>query len=314
MMASHKSTQYWLVALKVSLLVLALGYIFLKVRDENTIVLKNLTASFQVSNLPYWLLFICLATLNWLLEIYKWKISVTTWFPLKFKEAFKQSLGSLTASLITPNRIGEYGAKALFFKPKDRKKIVFLNFVHSSSQMLVTLLFGVPALFYFIWKFSITIAISKMILLLSLFSILLFLGYVYRKKQLGIKGLSIENFWKKFKEISIVRKLKILLLSVARYLIFSFLFYQLLQFFGGSILLKDATIVIFTMYLLVSVIPSFFVLDVVIRGGVAVWLFSFVGVSEILVLSTVFFMWLLNTVIPAIVGSYFVLTFKPKQV
>ena len=65
------------------------------------------------------------------------------------------------------------------------------------------------------------------------------------------------------------------------------------------------------MYLLVSVMPSFFVLDVVIRGGVAVWLFSFLGVSEIAVLSTVFFMWILNTVLPALVGSYFVLTFKP---
>jgi hypothetical protein len=67
------------------------------------------------------------------------------------------------------------------------------------------------------------------------------------------------------------------------------------------------------MYLLVSIIPSFFIMDVVIRGGVAVWLFSFLGVSEIVVLSTVFFMWMLNTVSPALIGSYFVLTFKPKK-
>ncbi|WP_432411888.1 hypothetical protein [Rasiella sp. SM2506] len=312
-MASHKSTQYWLVALKVFLLVLALGYIFLKIRDENTAVLKKLTDSFQIANIQSWLLFIGLATLNWLLEIYKWKISVTTWFPLKCKEAFKQTLGSLTASLLTPNRIGEYGVKALYFKPKYRKKIVFLNFVHSSSQMFVTLLFGVPALFYFIWNNNIAFATNKVLLLICVVSILLLLGYLYRKKQLGIKGLSIENFWKKFKEISKGRKLKIILLSVARYLVFSFLWYQLLQFFGGSILLKDAAIVIFTMYLLASIIPSFFVLDVVIRGGVAVWLFSFVGISEILILSTVFFMWLLNTVLPAAVGSYFVITFKPKR-
>ncbi len=147
MNASHKSKQYWLVALKVLLLVLALGYIFFKIKNENTAVLENLPATtFQIGTLQSWLLFMGFATLNWMLEIYKWKLSVSTWFPLKYKDAFKQSLGSLTASLITPNRIGEYGAKAPYFKERDRKKVVFLNFIHSSSQMLATLLFGRPHL------------------------------------------------------------------------------------------------------------------------------------------------------------------------
>jgi len=312
MMASHKSTQYWLVALKVLLLVLALGYIFLKIRDENTAVLKNLRDRFQITNTVYWLLFIGLAAANWLLEIYKWNVSVNTWFPLRFKDAVKQALGSLTASLITPNRIGEYGAKAMYFAPKNRKKIVFLNFVHSSSQMLVTLAFGLPALLYFIWKYNIAIATDNVLILVSIVSIFLLLGYFYRKKQLGIKGLSIEKFWKKFKEISTRRKLKIILLATARYLFFSYLFFQLLLFFGVSMVLKEAAVLIFTMYLLVSVLPSFFVMDVVIRGGVSVWLFSFLDVSEIAVLSTVFFMWILNTVLPAILGGYFVLTYKPE--
>ena len=179
--------------------------------------------------------------------------------------------------------------------------------------MLVTVLLGLPALLYFIWDYSIAIATNKVILLVSGVGIFLLFGYLYRKKQLGTKGLSLENFWKKFKDIPSERKIKIVLLSLARYLVFSFLFYQLLQFFGVSILLKDVVILIFTMYLLVSIIPSFFIMDVVIRGGVAVWLFSFLGVSEIVVLSTVFFMWMLNTVSPALIGSYFVLTFKPKK-
>lgn len=314
MMASHKSKQYWLVALKVLLLVLALGYIFLKIRGENTVVLEGLTASFQVATIQFWLLFVLLAALNWILEIYKWKVSVTTWFPIRFKEAIQQSLGSLTASLSTPNRIGEYGAKAFYFKPQYRKKVVFLNFVHSSSQMVVTLFFGLPSLFYFLWKFGIPINSSKVIMLFLALLIVVVLGYLYRKKQMGITGLSIENSWKKFKQISPKQRLRILSLSVGRYLVFSMLFYQLLQFFGVSMLLKDAALVIFAMYLLVSIIPSFFILDIVIRSGVAVWLFSFFGVSEISVLSTVFFMWLLNTVLPALIGSYYVLTFKPKQV
>ncbi len=312
MMASHKSKQYWLVALKVLVLVLALGYIFVKIRDEQVAVLENFTSTFQLGNGTYWLLFIVLAAVNWMLEIYKWKVSVNTWFPLKFKEAIQQSLGSLTASLITPNRIGEYGAKALYFKPKHRKKILFLNFMHSSSQMAVTVLFGVPALFYFIGKFSISIALTRIVILPAMVVLLFVLGLIYRKKQLGFKGLSLENLWKKLKKITFIIKLKLIALSVGRYLVFSFLFYQLLHIFDASMLFKDAAVLIFTMYFLVSIVPSFFIMDVVIRGGVAVWLFSFLGVSDIAVLSTVFIMWLLNTVLPALIGSYFILTFKPK--
>tara|TARA_R100000935_G_scaffold27288_2_gene47469 strand:- start:46896 stop:47846 length:951 start_codon:yes stop_codon:yes gene_type:complete len=313
MMASHKSKQYWLVALKVLLLVLALGYMLLKIKEERTTTLEHFKASFQIDTLPYWLWFVGLATLNWLLEIYKWNVSVSTWFPLTFKEAAKQTLGSLTASLITPNRIGEYGAKAMYFPPKNRKKIVFLNFVHSSSQMLVTLFFGIPALLLYVIRTGDTINLSLWRILLGtgILLLLVAVAYSYRKRPFGFKGMTLSTLWKKFRQISIKRKTGIVGLSMLRYMVFSTLFYSILRFSGTDIHPEILLITIFTMYLLVSVIPSFFVLDVVIRGGVGVWLFSFLGVPEIVVLSTVFMMWILNTVLPAILGSYFVLTFKP---
>ena len=40
---------------------------------------------------------------------------------INFFEAYEQCLASLTVSIITPNRIGEYGAKALFFEKENRK-------------------------------------------------------------------------------------------------------------------------------------------------------------------------------------------------
>ena len=39
--------------------------------------------------------------------------------------------------------------------------------------------------------------------------------------------------------------------------------------------------VITTMYLLSSIIPSIFIFDVVIKGGVAVYLFSIIGIKGI---------------------------------
>jgi hypothetical protein len=67
------------------------------------------------------------------------------------------------------------------------------------------------------------------------------------------------------------------------------------------------------MYLFVSVIPTIFIFDLVVRGGVAVWLFSMVGVSELTILSTVLSMWLLNFVFPAIWGSFYVANYKLER-
>lgn len=89
------------------------------------------------------------------------------------------------------------------------------------------------------------------------------------------------------------------------------MFYGLLLFFGAEIAFSTALALIFAMYLLVSIAPTIFIFDVVVRGGVAVWLFSFAGISEFTVLSTVLVMWVFNFVIPSFIGSYFVLAYQP---
>ena len=72
--------------------------------------------------------------------------------------------------------------------------------------------------------------------------------------------------------------------------------------------------IISSMYLLSSIIPSIFIFDVVIKGSVALYLFSFVGINELVILSTITLMWLLNFVLPSLVGSYYVLNYKlPKE-
>ena len=69
-------------------------------------------------------------------------------------------------------------------------------------------------------------------------------------------------------------------------------------------------ILISSMYLLASVIPSISVFDVVIKGSIAVYLFGFVNFNAFSVLTIITLMWLLNFVIPSILGSYYVLNFK----
>ena len=97
------------------------------------------------------------------------------------------------------------------------------------------------------------------------------------------------------------------------YLIFSFQFYLLLNLFGVEVAYQKAMIVISSMYLLASIIPTFFVLDVVVKGSIAVYLFGIVGVNALTVLSIITVMWILNFMLPSAIGSLYVLRFKNYQ-
>jgi hypothetical protein len=256
------------------------------------------------------LLFFLLTASNWFFEILKWKTLCGVVETISFKTARKQSLASLTVSLVTPNRIGDYGAKALFFIPKKRRQILLLNFFSNATQMLVTCCFGVIGLVYIIRTYDISFSATKALLFLAAMILLAILGYTFKEKELILKGLSLAKVFNFFKKISSRTKLRVLVYALARYFSFSLLFSGMLFFFGGEANFLEAMPLIFSLYLLVSLFPSIFIFDVVIRGGVAVWLFSLAGVTELPVLCTVLGMWLLNFVFPAFWGSYYVAAYK----
>ena len=134
--------------------------------------------------------------------------------------------------------------------------------------------------------------------------------YVSRKIQFNIKGFSLKKIRLFITEISINIKIKTIVFSVIRYLIFSFQFYFLLQLFNVNLDYFTAMMVITSMYLLSSIIPSIFIFDVVIKGSVAVYLFSIIGVNDLTVLCVVTLMWVFNFVVPSVFGSYYVLNFN----
>ena len=312
---SHKSKQYLLLALKVLILGLTLTYIYSRLSRNDTqhyqdIILEALQKN--THSFTSIILFLLLAIANWFFEILKWKILVSKVQNISFLTSLKQSLSALTISLATPNRIGDYGAKAFYFKKEERKQILVLNFFSNASQMGITTLFGIIGLIYMTFVYSIEYSLLKIISLV--FGVLLFciLGYIFKEQQLIIKGLSISKVLNYLKSIKTSIKVNTILFSFFRYVIFSYLFYRLLLFFGVDISLIEATPMIFSMYFLVSIIPTIFIFDVVVRGGAAVWLFSLAGISEIPVLCTVLSMWVLNFVIPSIFGGVFMFTYRPK--
>ncbi|NNK87805.1 MAG: hypothetical protein HKO90_05945 [Flavobacteriaceae bacterium] len=310
----HKTRQFFYFVIKVSIVIGAGYFIYDKlINNENLkfdvfwqFLIKN--EVFSVKNICF-LLF--LSIFNWFFEILKWKKLVGFVRKISFSEALKQSLAALTASLITPNRIGDYAVKTAYF-PKDlKKKILALNLISHMMQMGATVIFGILGLFFF-WKlYGLDLPLFRIArLLLIAIVIILFSVFSVKHKGIRLRGFSLKSLLRFVKSLPLKLSSQTLGLSILRYLIFSFQFYLMLKFFGVDVSYERAMIVITTMYFMSSVIPTFVLTDVLVKGTIALYLFNIVRVNDLTILSIITLMWILNFVFPAILGSFYVLNYR----
>lgn len=298
-----KSKQYGWYALKVGILMLSFHYIYQKLYSE-PLLFRQITATFlQLDSIPF-LFFMCvLSATNWLLESKKWQLLVGSIEDLSLQNAIAQTLSSLALSLWTPNRIGEYGARPMYYPMRQRKKIMGLTAINHMAQMLSTCVFGCIGLLLTASKLFPRVTTSEWVLgSMSLVVSGLLLAVIYRKA--AIKKIPLVYKVNTFIQRESRNKLHAVIgLSILRFLVFSTQFYLILVFFEGPLPWLAIIPAIYLMYLLVSLVPIFPFLDIVVKGSVALWLLSQFGISETPVLTTVFAMWLLNLVIPTIFGS-----------
>ena len=302
----HKYKPYLLLLIKLIIVFGAFYFIFQKLNNNQLLSLTQLKEQLSIlfSNNIWLLLVLLLFTdANWFLEIFKWKTLASIEKNLSFMDAFEQCLASLTTSIITPNRIGEYGAKALFFKKEKRKKIMLLNLVGNLSQLTATVFFGTIGLIFFIGNFNVIhpkLDFQNLSILIFVVAVL----FLFRK---NLQLKKIELYLKKIPKLIFIKTLSF---SFFRYLVFSHQFYLLTILFGIDIGYLTTINLIFGMYFIASIIPSLSIFDWVIKGSIAVWLFNFVGINELTIVTITTIMWVLNFVIPALLGSIFVLNFK----
>ena len=310
---SYKTKQFFWLLIKLAIVFGCGFFIYQKLQENNqlnfSVFYINLIENnvFSLKNLSFLIIF---TFFNHFFEILKWKNLASFCTKIDKKTAFIQSLASLTTSLITPNRIGEYGAKALYFEKKQRKQIIGLNFVGNFYQMLATITFGIIGFAYFYFNNDVYINFRKVVrvLLLGLF---LISAFFFGAKHFRYRGYGAEKARKFIGRIPFSLNLKVAFLSFFRFVVFSHQFYFLLLIFNIEISYIDAITAITSVYFVASIVPMLSLFDAVLKGSVAVWIFSFFDILPIKILSITTLMWILNFVIPTIIGSYFVLTFKP---
>ncbi|MFA9188550.1 hypothetical protein AAGV33_01815 [Flavobacterium sp. FBOR7N2.3] len=308
----HKTKQFLVLLIKILIVAGAFYFIYNQLANNDQLDWQKFIVLFQKNQSVLGISFILLlSVLNRYFEILKWQNLAQYIRKISVAESTKQVLAALTAGLFTPNGVGEYAGKALFFNKSEAKKVVFLNLICNGIQMVLTVVFGIFGLLYFNTLYDV-ITPNAVLMLLGI-CFLLF-GILFFSKKINIKGYSIEKLIHKINEIPKRIHQRNILLGISRYLVFSHQYYFLFLAFDVHLpyLILIATIA--SVYFLASSLPTFQFLDFAVKGSVAIYFFGILGVNEWIVVFISTLMWFLNVVIPVVIGSYYVLNFKTKNI
>ena len=307
----HKAKQFLVLLIKLLIVGGAFYFIYNQLANNDKLDWQKFITLFRKNQSVLGIGFILLlSVLNRYFEILKWQNLAKVIHEISLGEATKQVLAALTAGIFTPNGVGEYAGKALFYPKSEAKNVIFLNLICNGIQMVLTVIFGLFGLMYFNAKYEV-ITTQTVAILFGGFVLLLIV--LFSLKKIKIKGYSIEKLVRKINEIPKPIHRKNILLGVLRYLVFSHQYYFLFLAFDVDLPYFTLISTIAVVYFLASSLPTFQFLDFAVKGSVAVYFFGLLGVNEWIVVFITTLMWFLNVVLPVLIGSYYVLNFKMQK-
>lgn len=255
-------------------------------------------------------LVIILMIFNWGLETKKWQMLLGSVQYLSFIDSFKSVLAGLSSGLLTPNRIGNFIGRLAYVKKENHNQAIVNTLVGNLAQFTSTLLMGSVG-FLVLISYKLQIQNSFWILLFSVLFSSVGCYIYFRPSVLNFRPLnklfsdktklSIQEINDSYSNV----KIKILGLSLLRYIVFCVQYFLVFKLFGIQISIVVLFSLIATVFLITTLIPSLFFGKLFVRESVAVFIFSLVDINLSLILVVVFLLWLINLAVPAVVGSIF---------
>lgn len=311
--------------LKIGIVIFSLFFLLNELTDRTTI--NQLNSHDLIGQIhERWVFMIAVLVmmfLNWSIEALKWRFLISKIEDISFLKSIRAVFSGITVSTFTPNRIGEYGGRVFCLETGDRIQAVLITIIGSMAQLLTTIFFGFSALLFlpkYLPEFyqlisSVNLTFSVLVflvLLINFLSVFLFLNTSFVSKILS--KIRFLGRYKKYNAVfSFYTKkelIRVLFFSIARYMVFTTQFFILLIVFDVEINYLDAINLTMIMLLVISVIPTIAITEISVRGSVAVFLFGLVSFNTIGVLSAALALWIINLLLPALIGTFFVFSLK----
>ena len=254
---------------------------------------------------------------NWLVECLKWQHLTQKLAPISLWEAIEGVFCGLTWAIFTPNRIGEYGGRVMFLPPRKRIHGVFAMAVGSFGQNVITNVLGAAALIWFCFTFlHLNAWVLASISVLGVVYMALFLVLYFNIKWL-VRLLNSISFLRKFHRFfdimgtyKFTDLVNIMCFCLTRFFIFSFQYYLVIHLLVPDIPFVDVILMVFIVFFIQSALPSLDLLDVPVRATASATLFAYVTHQQIAIIAAFTSIWLINLIIPAILGSVFIFKLK----
>lgn len=301
--------------LKGVIVIFAFGFVYKKLSsNENLKEFKNLLKQVPQQEIIMVIGAVCLLMLvNWGLEGLKWRRLIARVESITIWRAIESVFCGLTWAVFTPNRIGEYGGRVFFLSPKRRIIGVVAMAVGNIGQMVLTNVFGAIAVCVFIYRFEpIDYRLFYALVILSSMFCAFFIIFYFNIKWLNgiLLSMRFTRKYKKFYNIlarySKKELLYILLFCLARYIVFSTQYFILFFWLIPEIHYLDILMMVSILFFVQSTLPSLDLFDIGVRSVTASYFFSYITGHQVAVIACTASIWLINIIIPAILGSYFV--------
>ncbi|MEP6646796.1 MAG: lysylphosphatidylglycerol synthase domain-containing protein [Saprospiraceae bacterium] len=245
---------------------------------------------------------------NWLLESVKWRSLLCIHFRCSFVQVLKAVMGGVALSIFTPNRIGEYGGRLMFMPVEAKWPVVISTLAGSFSQNLIAFTAGVLS----------CIVLFEGFILLKIMG-LIFIGmafYFFFNMSKVILRISTWRTHSIFTKIVLNLRyveaytpnvlIKVLCIALLRYLIYTIQYVLILHAFEPDIQPVHLLLGISAIYLFQTLIPLPPGADVMARANLGLILWSGTGMSELSISLASLMIWVINLLIPALIGSFII--------
>lgn len=260
---------------------------------------------------------VLLMVVNWVLESLKWKYLTRELSPMTTWGAIEAVFCGLTWAIFTPNRIGEYGGRVMFLPSRKRIHGVFAMAVGAFGQLVITNVLGLIALMWFAYTYhpiNILLAIGLSLgaigfmglLLVFYFHIGWLVSLLNRVKFLA----KYHRFFDIMGRYKFDQLLKVMWFCLARFSVFSFQYYLVIHLLMPQLPIFPVMMMVLILLFIQSALPSLDLLDIGVRNFTASVLFVYITDQKLAVMAAVSSIWLINLIIPAILGSVFVLKLR----
>jgi Predicted integral membrane protein len=270
-----------------------------------------------------------LMLVNWGLEARKWQLAIRQIQPLSLIQSCKAVFTGTTLAFFTPNRIGEYIGRILYIHEGKRIQAISLTIVCSMAQLLVTWWAGIGGMLYIrnrihpvhgapgmdpnlqagLWMNVVLYMTMAGAVILTLFYFRLPWLIRWMEKIPRIeKPMAWVRVLDSFNATILIR---ILSLSIVRYSVFIGQYYLLFDVFNVSLTAVQVAGSVSVVFLVLSIVPTIAVItELGVRWKIGIEVVQLFNSDITGILATSLAIWIINLVIPALLGSLLILSIR----